>query len=127
MEQFLLNIDGPKLPPQEAAGLESPITEAEIRKAISSMKNGKSPGDDGLPVEYFVVPALQRVYQEMFEKGRVAPTLNEAAKQVKMQQIPPVLDLEVCFISTVRFLQNLWPHVYNWFYPVSFTPIRLVS
>lgn len=64
--------------------MESPITEAEIRKAISSMKNEKSPGYDGLPVEYYkafadiVVPVLQRVYQEMFDKGRVAPTFNEA-------------------------------------------------
>ncbi len=73
----------PKVSPQEAAGLELPITEAEIRKAISSMKNGKSPGYDRLPVEYYkafidiVAPVLQRVYQEMFDKGRVAPTFNE--------------------------------------------------
>ena len=48
------------------------------------MKNGKSPGHDGLPVEYYKIfidilaPILQKVYQVMFDKGRVAPTFNEA-------------------------------------------------
>ncbi len=48
------------------------------------MKNGKSLGYDGLPVEYYkafidiLAPILQRVYQEMFDKGLVAPTFNEA-------------------------------------------------
>lgn len=36
-----LDIDIPKLSPHEAAGLESPITKAEIRETISS--NEKSP------------------------------------------------------------------------------------
>lgn len=64
--------------------MDSPITEAEIRKAIASMKNGKSPGYNGLPVEYcktfaaIVVLVLQKIYQEMFDKGRVAPTFNKA-------------------------------------------------
>uniref|UniRef100_A0A8C6PVC2 Reverse transcriptase domain-containing protein n=1 Tax=Nothobranchius furzeri TaxID=105023 RepID=A0A8C6PVC2_NOTFU len=68
----------------EAEGLDLPITEAEIRKAIASMKNGKSPGYDGLPVEYYktfadiAAPILHEVYQEMFDKGCVAPTFNEA-------------------------------------------------
>ena len=30
---------------------ENPITMEEFEKAISRMKNGKSPGDDGLPVD----------------------------------------------------------------------------
>ncbi len=35
IEQFLLNIEVPKLQPQDAAELESPITEAETRKAVT--------------------------------------------------------------------------------------------
>ena len=64
--------------------MELPITEAEIRMAISSMKSGRSPGYDGLPAKYYkaftdiVVPVLQQVYQEIFDKGCVAPIFNEA-------------------------------------------------
>uniref|UniRef100_A0A8C6KLF3 Reverse transcriptase domain-containing protein n=1 Tax=Nothobranchius furzeri TaxID=105023 RepID=A0A8C6KLF3_NOTFU len=84
IERFLLNVGLPRLKSHETEGLDLPITEAEIRKAIASMKNGKSPGYDRLPVEYYktfadiVAPILREVYQEMFVKGCVAPTFNEA-------------------------------------------------
>ena len=33
--------------------MEAPVTETEVRKAIRSMANGKSPGPDQLPVEFY--------------------------------------------------------------------------
>lgn len=47
------------------------------------MKREKSLGYGGLPVEYckvfadVVVPVLQRIYQEIFEKGHVPPIFNK--------------------------------------------------
>uniref|UniRef100_A0A8C5PWQ4 Reverse transcriptase domain-containing protein n=1 Tax=Leptobrachium leishanense TaxID=445787 RepID=A0A8C5PWQ4_9ANUR len=37
----------------EAEQLDSPITAGEIAAALKSTKNGKSPGPDGLPAEYY--------------------------------------------------------------------------
>lgn len=81
---FFSNIDMPKLETDQAEKLESPITEGEIRKAVSLMNTGKSPGNDGFPAEYYkeyidiLAPVLVKVYQEAFEKGYVPPTFNEA-------------------------------------------------
>uniref|UniRef100_A0A3B4V3N4 Reverse transcriptase domain-containing protein n=1 Tax=Seriola dumerili TaxID=41447 RepID=A0A3B4V3N4_SERDU len=66
LESQFFNIDMPKLNPNQARKLESPITEGEIRKAVSLMNTGKSPDNDRFPV-----------YQETFEKGQLPPTFNQ--------------------------------------------------
>lgn len=64
--------------------LVSPITEVEIRTAISLMKAGKSPGYDGFPAEYYKIyidvlaPVLQKVYEEAFQREHIPPTFTEA-------------------------------------------------
>ena len=50
---FFSNTDMPKLLSDNAEKLQSLITEGEIRKAVSLMKTGKSPGYDGFPAEYY--------------------------------------------------------------------------
>lgn len=71
---FISNVEVPSLQPDQVVEMESPISVNEIKEVISSMKNGKSPGADGLPVEYYkefaevVAPILNEVYQEMFRK-----------------------------------------------------------
>ena len=50
---FFCNIDMPKLLFDNAEKPESLITQGEIRKAVSLMKTGKSPGYDGFPAEYY--------------------------------------------------------------------------
>lgn len=74
----------PKLNPDHTRKLESPITVAEIRKAVSLMNTWKSPGYDGFPVGYYkeymgnLAPVLVKAYQEAFEIGHMPPTFNEA-------------------------------------------------
>lgn len=57
----------------QATSLDQPITEEEVRNAISSMKLGKSPGSDGLPIEYYkkfvdtLAPILTDVLAEGFQ------------------------------------------------------------
>ena len=56
---------------------EDCITIDEVRNAIKEMKNGKSPGDDGIPVE--VVKARgERVLWHMLKICN-APYVNEIA------------------------------------------------
>lgn len=84
INSFFSNINMPKFNLDQARKLESSITVAEIRKAVSLMNTGKSPGYDGFPVEYYkeyidiLAPVLVKVYQEAFEKGHMPPTFNEA-------------------------------------------------
>lgn len=64
--------------------LDSPIKAEEIKKAISSMRVGKSPGLDGFPSEYYkkyvdkLAPILKRVYAESFSLGKLPETFNQA-------------------------------------------------
>jgi len=54
IDRYLQNITPIKLLSEEEAGLcEGDITEAECLKALNKMKPGKSPGDDGLPYEFY--------------------------------------------------------------------------
>lgn len=49
VETFFSGLQLPTLSSEQKARLDAPITEEEVRAAISSMKNGKSPGWDGFP------------------------------------------------------------------------------
>ena len=49
------NIDIPKLNEDEQLFLENPLSKQEIFDVIKSMKINKTPGFDGLPIEFYVV------------------------------------------------------------------------
>ena len=49
------NLDIPKLSTDSQACLEKPITKKELYRTLISMKRNKSPGIDGLPVEFYIV------------------------------------------------------------------------
>ena len=42
-----------KLSKEKQTSLDKPITEREIEKAIDLLPNGKSPGLDGFPIEFY--------------------------------------------------------------------------
>jgi len=50
-DNFLEHLDLPKLTASEAELLDSPITLEELKEALGEMKNGASPGFDGIPPE----------------------------------------------------------------------------
>jgi len=52
-KQFLNNDSIPKLDIQEAEGFDQEITLEECRKALFAMKPNKTPGSDGLSVEFY--------------------------------------------------------------------------
>ena len=59
----------------EVQELDKPITEAEILKAINSLKRGKSPGFDGVLSDFFidarefVIPYLVKIYNKIYDSG----------------------------------------------------------
>ena len=73
----------PALSDIEANKLEGLLTLDEISYALKNMKNGKSPGSDGFPVEFFKVFWRQlgglvlRSINEGFSKGQMSNTQKE--------------------------------------------------
>ncbi|KAF7640971.1 hypothetical protein LDENG_00002500, partial [Lucifuga dentata] len=59
------------------------LTEEEISCAIASLKDNKSPGNDGITSEYYqmfskeLAPFLLKVYIESIERGALPPTLTQ--------------------------------------------------
>ena len=100
----LLNVPNSQDNPQEENDFrigeddeENPITMEEFEKAISRMKNGQSPGDDGLPVELLkaggatVANKLLKIFNiaykaEMvpldWQEGAISPILKKGDKTV---------------------------------------------
>ena len=62
--------------------LNSPITELEIRKAIKEMKPEKSPGDDGLPADFYkcFLDDLIETLVELFNNIRLSTIFPKSQK-----------------------------------------------
>ena len=54
-EQFLDDVDIPKLSDNFKQILDRPITKKELYDSVLSMKQNKTPGFDGFPVEFYIV------------------------------------------------------------------------
>lgn len=83
-DRFLNQLHLPKLPNADSANLERPITLEELRDATRTMQNGRSPGIDGIPPEFYVTfweqlgPFLLDMVNFSVEKGRFARDVNTA-------------------------------------------------
>ena len=53
IEDFFFNNMSPSLDENEQKELEGEITEQELLKCFKTLKNGKSPGLDGYPAEFY--------------------------------------------------------------------------
>ena len=75
----ITEIDMENMEERADESLDKEIGMEEISKAIHSMRNGKAPGEDGLPVEIFkvitekpvILKALSKLFNTIFEQGRV--------------------------------------------------------
>ena len=78
-EEMLPHVDK-TLTPEQNEALAAKISKQEIMEAITSMANGKSPGSDGLPAEFYktfshlLVDDLLEVYGDIFSNERMSPT-----------------------------------------------------
>ena len=65
----------PRISAEDREMLEKPITFQELDSAIAQMQEGKAPGRDGFPVEFYKIfwkelrPLLIDVYNEAFNRG----------------------------------------------------------
>lgn len=73
INEYLSASQIPQLTPETSAELEEPITLEEIQQASKGMKSGKSPGPDGLTLQYYQTlltilgPHMVRLYNGLSE------------------------------------------------------------
>lgn len=81
VEEFLESL-GVGLSSSDREDLEAPITCREVEEAARSLKGGKVPGVDGLPIEFYraFFPQLKedlvKVYQEGLEEGHLPHSMR---------------------------------------------------
>lgn len=51
--EFLNKLDIPTMTDQDKIGLDKPLTVNEMSEAVRSMRSGKTPGPDGIPIEIY--------------------------------------------------------------------------
>ena len=70
----------PSLSEEQSERVEAKIQETEILEALKKMKNGSSPGTDGIPVEFYKVfwsdikDFLEQSFRHSFESGVLSPS-----------------------------------------------------
>lgn len=84
MNKFLDECNLSRISHEDSEMLNTDIQATEIQKAIASLKSGKSPGPDGMPVELYkkfsniFTPFLHRMYNQAQLDGTLPPTLTQA-------------------------------------------------
>ncbi len=75
LSEFLVGVNIPKLSKEDRFLLEQPLQIEECEKAMRQMVDGKSPGEDGLPVEFYkkfwpiIKGDLFEAYKAALEQG----------------------------------------------------------
>lgn len=81
---FFLNLEVPTLSSDQKEFLDEPIELREVSSAISAMQNGKSPGPDGFPIDFYkkfskqLAPLLLDMFDDAMSKSKLPNSLNEA-------------------------------------------------
>ena len=82
--QYLLKLSTSKLSKDEKSLCEGKLTLNECWNALSSMKNGKSQGNNSFTKEFYVAffgelgPLLLKTCNYSFEKGELSASQNQA-------------------------------------------------
>ena len=107
-EEFLGDL--PQVSQLSAARMESRLMEEEVKEALTGMQNGKSPGEDGLPKEFYaklwevVGPEMVNILQETMDRELLPASntkgltrlISKVAPQVpRVTELRPITRLNV--------------------------------
>lgn len=99
LTDYLEPIDFPVLTVKYRDNLDAPITTDELLKALKSLQSGKSPGPDGIPVEFYKQYAeeLTGKLQAMLTEAQQLETLPYSLSEAVIVVIPkPGKDSSLC-------------------------------
>ena len=91
-EEFLRDL--PQVSQLSSARMESRLTEEEVKEALKGMQNRKSPGEDGLPKEFYsklwdvVGPEMVNILQETMDR-ELLPTSNTKGLTRLISKVAP--------------------------------------
>ena len=99
----ITNTTGIKLDTTRASRFDQCITESEIFDAIMTLKKGKTPGCDGLPIEFYVKfwKVLRTPLMELYDKVVETGKLNTSARKGVINLIPKK-SLELTLVKNWR-------------------------
>ena len=115
IQEKLLNPLKAKITNEDNKKLTQQITFAELKTAIFQLKNGKSPGIDGIPIEFYksyygyTKNDLQQLYNLiLFRNGNLTPSMNQVIINLlhKNDKKENLKNLEAN-LSTMLRLENL--------------------
>ena len=107
-EEFMRDL--PQVSQLSSARMESRLTEEEVEEALKGMQNGKSPGEDGLPKEFYaklwdvVGPEMVKILQETMNRELLPASntkgltrlISKVAPQVpRVTELRPITRLNV--------------------------------
>ena len=84
VNEFLSTINMQNLSDNDKLLCDAPLSEKECWNAMKAMKKNKAPGDDGLPIEFYVKfwedikVILMKVYKESYLKGSLPTSLRQS-------------------------------------------------
>ncbi|KAJ8405607.1 hypothetical protein AAFF_G00315870 [Aldrovandia affinis] len=82
-EAYLLDCISARLGGEEAWSMEADVTLEEVREALLSLRDGRAPGHDGIPKEFYAVfwhllgPDLLEVYRALLERGALLASMRK--------------------------------------------------
>ena len=90
MTKYLDNIDIPCISDESKLLCDLPLTITEIEKAIKCMANNKTPGPDGIPVEFYKIfwSEVSSLVHESFQKAYELRQLSDSQRQGVINLIP---------------------------------------
>lgn len=85
MDNFFNNLQAPSITTVHRTETELPLNRTEILKAMREMQNGKAPGPDGYPIEFYkkfsdkLLTILLDMFNDSLYNGSLPQTLTEAS------------------------------------------------
>lgn len=85
MNNFLKNLDTPTISKELNLELDKPFILEEVVNSLQSMQNGKPPGPDGYPNDFYkrfsnkLVPCLLEMFGDAISTGSLPPTATQAS------------------------------------------------